>query len=367
MSATSPQSYLAESPKDYQRFGITPGTIDISEDGIRTDPSRPGFYEWWYFDAHLDNGAKLVCTFFTKSAASANTGLTPSIEFDLDLPDGRSLHKSANFTPDQFSASKGRCDVTLGGNRFTGDLHEYTISATIDDISFTAHLTGETEPWRNRAGSIYYGSDEKNYFSWLPSVPYGHVDLTYTVGTEEKVATTGNGYHDHNWGNASITSILNNWYWGRGAAGPYTFITSYIVSGKKYDFDAVPVFMLARDGKVIADDGDKVTFAKSEIGVDTATGKPVADLHSFTYRDGDEEYEVSYRREKTILQNRFLDQVTGFKKFLARLTGFDGAYLRFSGPVTITHRKGGQVVETETDPAIWELMYPGKTRPEDKA
>jgi hypothetical protein len=35
------------------------------EDGMRIGGS-PGTYEWWYFDAHLDDGAKLVVVFLTK-------------------------------------------------------------------------------------------------------------------------------------------------------------------------------------------------------------------------------------------------------------------------------------------------------------
>ena len=158
-----------------------------------------------------------------------------------------------------------------------------------------------------------------------------------------------------------MTSIINNWYWGRGAAGPYTFITADIVSEKKYDYDRVTVFMLARDGKVIADDGNKVTFKKSDIHEDPVTGKPVGNIHSYTYRDGDEEYELSYNREKTILQSKFIDTVTGFKKLAAKLIGFDGSYLRLTGPVTVTHRVAGEVVESVTEPAIWEQMYPGNS------
>ena len=48
----SPKSFLADRPKDYERFGIAPDRIEVREDGMRADSTKEGFYEWWYFDAH---------------------------------------------------------------------------------------------------------------------------------------------------------------------------------------------------------------------------------------------------------------------------------------------------------------------------
>ena len=58
----------ASSPADYQRLGLSPTSIEAWEDGARTNDSA-GTYEWWYFDAHLADGAKLVITFMNKDIA----------------------------------------------------------------------------------------------------------------------------------------------------------------------------------------------------------------------------------------------------------------------------------------------------------
>jgi hypothetical protein len=50
------------------------------------------------------------------------------------------------------------------------------------------------------------------------------------------------------------------------------------------------------------------------------------------------------------------------KRIVARLIGFDGAYHRFTGKVTIEKFEGGARAERFDDRAIWELMYFGKAR-----
>jgi predicted secreted hydrolase len=349
---------MASSPRFFQKLGLT-HTIQQFEDGLHTDPNESGSYEWWYFDTHLDDGSKLVITFFTKDAASPNGELAPQIAMDLDLPDGRTINKSMTFSPDAFSASKESCDVRIDGNSFKGDLHTYRITATVEELSVDVSLTGQTEAWRPGTGYIFYGRAEEQYFAWLPSVPNGAVTATYSVDGKSTTAH-GHGYHDHNWGNVAMPSVVNNWYWGRGSAGPYTFITSHITAEKKYGYAEINPFMIAKDGKVVADDGNKVSFSKSDVHIDEQTHKPVADVHTYTYRNGDSEYEISYHREHTILRNYFIDSIPGFKKLLARLVGFDGCYLRFDGTVTLTRAERGEVVETITEPALWELMYFGK-------
>ncbi|MCA0296905.1 MAG: hypothetical protein LCH96_16665 [Actinobacteria bacterium] len=166
----SQKAFHGSAERFYTKLGIT-HVIQPFEDGLRTDPAQPGSYEWWYFDAHLEDGSSLVVTFFTKDAAAPRTGLAPVIALDLDLPDGRRINTSATFDPADFSASTDACDVRIAGNRFAGDLHRYTIDVTLEDVSAQVTLVGETEPWRPGTGYTYYGEDEKRDFAWLPSVP----------------------------------------------------------------------------------------------------------------------------------------------------------------------------------------------------
>jgi hypothetical protein len=140
-------------------------------------------------------------------------------------------------------------------------------------------------------------------------------------------------------------------------------IASYITAEKRYGYDSLPVFMLARDGELIADDGDKVTFEELGRYIDTATGKPVGNVTRYTYTDGEERYVITFTRLSDLATDKFIDDLSGLKKLVARLARFDGAYLRFAGELRIERYRGEQLVESHEDDALWELMYFGKPRP----
>jgi hypothetical protein len=351
---------LGSTAEDYERIGVRPDRVLPWEDGARTDGSD-GTYEWWYFDAHLDDGATLVVVFFTKNFTDIGRPLAPMIRIDLDLPDGTSYKKIAEWKPEEYSASRDRCDVRIGDNSFSGDLHSYTITARIDDIAVDVNLIGEIPAWRPRTGHMYFGRQDEQEFNWLPAVPQGKVDATYSVGGKTHTAL-GVGYHDHNWGNAPINSLINNWYWARGRAGPYTTVAAYITAEDKYGNTELPIFMLARDGEIVADDATKVTFEELGAYRDADTGKPVANITRYTYTDGDDTYTVTFTRHRDLAVNNLIDDLHGPKKLAAKLIRFDGAYLRFTGELRVEHRRSDAVLDSYTDSAIWELMYLGKTK-----
>ena len=72
---------------------------------------------------------------------------------------------------------------------------------------------------------------------------------------------------------------------------------------------------------------------------------------------------MTFVRENTIVHDRMIESLRGPKHILARLARFDGAYLRFTGQVMVEHVTGDGNREAVTAPALWELMYFGKTTP----
>jgi len=159
-----------------------------------------------------------------------------------------------------------------------------------------------------------------------------------------------------------MPQLINHWYWARAEAGGYCVIASNITAERKYGHAEVPIFMLAKDGKILADDSTLVRFSKTDEHPDPITGKPVADTTVYDYDatgHGGEHYRVTFVRENTIVHDRMIESIKGPKHVLAKLARFDGAYMRFTGRVTVEHLTGGP--EPASAPALWELMYFGKT------
>lgn len=349
---------MVSAPQQVARLGLT-DTIQPWEDGLRTDPRQSGQYEWWQLDAHLDDGARLALSFSTKEMTHPNTAAKPLVTVELDLPDGSAISRTASFEAEDLSAATDHCDVRIGDNTFRGDLHDYVVHVAVDDVLVDVRLHGTSAPWRPGSGHITFGEGPEKVLGWLPAVPAGTVDVRYSVGGESHVSA-GNGYHDHHWGTAPLVRVLNNWYRGRGNIGPYAFISSWIVAEKAYDYDEIPLFMLARDGVVIADDAAKVTFSKEEMFTDEVTGKPVAGLTTYCYRDGDRRYVLTYRRSETVRRTQFLDQLREPQRTAARLAGFDGSQQRFVGEAHLDVFEGNTLTFSGDAPATWELMYFGR-------
>jgi hypothetical protein len=352
---------LADRPDDFQRLALRPDAVAAWEDGLRTD-TAPGSYEWWYFDAHLEDGTSLVISFYTKNPMSPDHPLEPYVTMQLDRPGVPTLMRQSHAPREQFRASSESCDVLIANSWIRGHAPEvpYAIHFAAEDVVVDVVLRPQVPSWRPATGHVFFGERDEHFFAWLPSVPQGSVDVDITVGTHTE-HLKGIGYHDHNWGDVAMPRLINHWYWGRAQAGPYSIIASYITAEHRYGGTEIPIFLLAKGATIVADDATKVRFRLEGEHVDQQSGKPVADVVVYDYTDRDDEYRVSFRRAQTIVDHQLIEEVSGVKHLLARLAHFDGSYLRFTGTVQLEHLVGNRTTEDVSDPGIWELMYFGRT------
>jgi predicted secreted hydrolase len=344
--------------QQYTAAGVSPERIEPWEDGARTTGDT-GTYEWWYFDFTLEDGATMVVTFLTKSFVSIQDPLTPVATLTYDAPDGTAISRTVAASAAAYASARDRCDVRIGACSATGNLRDYSLHFEDAEVTADVTLHGTVPSWRPGTGYSFFDAGMKRYFAWLPSVPRGRVEGTIAIGGKER-RVSGIGYHDHNWGNISLLEVIHHWYWGRARIGEYTVIASFITASDRYGGVSNPVFMLAQGDRIIADDASKVRFTASEVFVDPHTKKPVAGVLVYDYDDGAACYRVTFRRGADLVRLRFLDMAKGMQAFLGRLAGFDGAYVRSTGTVTLERFEAGQVAETVSqDAAVWELMYFG--------
>jgi hypothetical protein len=111
---------------------------------------------------------------------------------------------------------------------------------------------------------------------------------------------------------------------------------------------------VAKDDEIITGDDVRISFEIEGVATDGKTGKPVADITRYTYRDGDACYIVTFERQKTIVQGIFTDFDGAYHRFTGKVT------IEFTGKVTIEKFEKDLRVEIFDDHAIGELMYLGR-------
>ena len=352
---------VGATPEHYERLGLNMDMVEVHEDGTNTG-GADGTFEWWYFDAALDDGSNLVLTFYTRSMMNPNGPLAPFVTFEWTGADGTLRSERVIVDPADFFASDQGCDVRIGENYIKGDLQEYELYFKQDDLEARVHLSSNAQSWRPGTGYRLYGDDEENYAAWLCAVPEGDVSLELSMDGHS-ATYQGSGYHDHNWGNLPLWRMQNNWYWGRAKTEDYVVISFDIVTTADYGFEEFTTFVLFKDGAVIAESFSDVQFAADDIFIDAETGIPIANKLLYTLEDGDRQYVVEYQRENTILASSMMAALPDADREEAVAAGNKLMYYRFNGSVSISVIENGTVVDSQTtQEAVWELMFPGVVR-----
>ena len=345
----------------YEKMGLKKGQVELWEDGARIDGSR-GTYEWWYYDSHYPDGTILVLFFYCKNPISVNGPVQPIATMELTLPDGTKFSEEVYAKIQESHYKKEMCDVKIGECWCRGDLKHYDAVFKGKSMSARLSLDGTIPAWRSQTGSIFFGDNEEHYFAWLPGIPEGKAvaDVTYDGG--KVLHLEGSGYHDHNWGNISMLKLMHHWYWGRAKIGDYKVISSWITGEKKYGYKDFDVFMLAKGDKILGDNSNHtLKFIPEDAYLDEGTGLPTHGKIGYEYTTEDGEvYRIRYERKSDITSQRFSDLLPPVIRNVVRMCGFKGGYIRFEGSATIERLEGGDVVESVSDPAVWEMMYFGK-------
>jgi hypothetical protein len=343
---TGPDAFLREGLKE---------APEAWEDGLRVD-TGPGCFEWWYFDAHFDDGSTAVIVYMTKPLLERTGPLKPVVQVTITCPDGTRLSRSAMVDPGMFSSAKERCYVRCGESWARGNLHTYELHARAGDLLAQLTLTGIAPAWRPGIGKNYYDEDLTQYFGWLAPVPYGTVEghLTY----DGKIHTVkGTCYHDHNWGNVSLNDVLSHWYWGRAQIGDYTLIFVEMHAAEAYGGQKLPVFLLARGSQILTGDGEPLRLEIDEI-VQHRGGRSYPRKLDFDWKNptdkGVDCIHLALRNPAIIEATSLLVYLPRWKQWLARLVA-NPYYFRFNAELELSIQLGMEQV-FQKGKALFEIM-----------
>ena len=337
------------SPEDLAREGLTE-TVKIWEDGLRADTGR-GSFEWWYFDAHLDDGSTAVIVFLTKPLLERNGPLKPGVSLTITRPDGTKVLEFPLYAPELFRASKETCDVRIADSWVRGNLHQYQLHAETGELAADLTFTGIVPPWRPGAGKVGFG-DADHYFAWLPAIPHGTVSGTLTYDGQT-VPVSGAGYHDHNWGNVGLNSVLDHWYWGRANLGGFTVIFVEQIAARAYGSKKMPVFMLAKGNRILTGDGDPLRLEKSDF-VTHSGGREYPRQLDFIWENEGRSVHLALRQPELIEGTSLLTLFPTWKQKILRLFA-NPYYFRFNADLELTI-DFDEVQAHERGPALYEIM-----------
>ena len=352
---------LLDQPADFERFNLNPNQVELWEDG-RRNTAKKGAWEWWYFDALLDDGSQLVIQFFPKAPRNPQVADLPMYHYTLTLPDGRILDKKPEYATNT-SFSKERCDVHYGQSKFVGDFKDYDIVAdstdTDDGFGANIHLHSLSKPYRPATG--IWETEDQDEYTWFCAVPRGTVEGTVTYDGETH-QVTGTGYHDHQWGSISYAYLWNHWTWARQNFADYSLLVFDMTAAKSFGYKRYPIcFLQDGQGNVVFESRSMADYQvlKSQLDVETGKNYPVEQAYVFKAGENTLSYDLVQRQ---LIENQTMTKLMPKPmQQVLKLKGINMTYQRYVAEGTMSLKRPGNPDIVRADHLIYEFMYPGAT------
>lgn len=355
---------LLGADEDYQRLGIKRDTIEVWEDGRRLAPGK-GHWEWWYFDAIMDDGMVVTIQFMTKNNKSIKQEEdTPLLKCLVTTAEGVSYEQDLSFELSECSIAEGACDVRYGQNRFFGDLSTYQIRVVSDGhVGCDLKLTSTASPYRPETGIFELDNDPEKIYTWFCTVPGGIVEGTVELDGKP-IHVNGTGYHDHQWGTTNYPQWFNNWVWARQNFGDYFVLVFDYVSSRKSGAKRIPiVFVEDKNGQIVYSSTSNVKCRVEEEQVDPESGKDLPVRIAYKFWD-DAGKSLTYRLTATGTTESKNANTMGLPKIakaLMKAKDFNMSYTRHTALGEMELDLGDGAPVKRSGDLIYEFMYPGNS------
>lgn len=220
-------------------------------------PSKKRFkFEWWYFDANLDNGNKVVIVMQAPDLRTPLKRKDCVIMIYFSRPGNEAEKHFIKFPMKEFSASSETCDVRMGNNRIWGEYPEWHVDIKHENIAIKLDFKNIVPGWSRGNGSVLYGPDSLGHvLGWTVPQPRAQVSgLVKYNGSTWKAE--GLGYHDHNWGSAPLFKYVTCWHWGRLVNEEITLIYADVMASRKMGRLTVPCLLISKNDRLLVEVGE---------------------------------------------------------------------------------------------------------------
>lgn len=351
---------LLNRQEDFKRLGISPDKIEAWEDSRRNNNHAQNNFEWWYFDAILDDGSTAIIQWFTKAGRDIlKKEDCPRISVKITAPDGTYYHKDFKFDEKDTYYGKDQCDLKFGPHSFKSDLKNYQIHMeTIEGIGADLTLESMAMPYRPGTSYIQFYSEDE-FFTWLSVVPKGKVAGTLTYGGKTH-QVTGFGYHDHQWFSVNFQKKFNHWVWGRQSFEDYTVLIFDMVTSKDSGYRRIPIlFIEDKDGKIIFENTQDVICTILDEYHDEISDKDCPKAIHHVFENNGKKVEYTLTSEKVIEANG-KKNIPLPARLALKAMGMDISYTCYLANGAMKLTDGEEVIERSGE-MIYEFMYPGET------
>jgi len=329
-------------------------TLRREEDGPHV-PQTPEYYEWWYFDGHFDNGYSAVIVFHR--AVAFLPSRLPALEITLIAPDGAEhralrLLSASEFqiAPDRADITIGECGVVDGGSRY--EVRAWAETAEGLRIGADLVLEGLLPGWKfGQSKTVVAGLDG---FGWVVPLPRARCHGTLRVG-EQSIPASGVGYHDHNWGQVSLSKLVAYWHWGRIYAGEVTCLYADVVGRQRRPDVPTGLLMLALGDKIVFNTS-LVRIEEGELAFHPKARRTYARRLSLRSEMDGAPIEVDLESRQVTSAFDFLASVPPVRKWLVNTFVTRPAYLRHRSDVRLRFTYQGHAYDLKGE-TINEDMY----------